>query len=73
MNIYASSLQAEYLEADEETIQDTLEGLSSLPDALATIVRSYLNDIALAAALGIRMERCRRGSIASSTAPTRSA
>ena len=48
-------LQAGYREADEETLQDTLEGLSSLPDALAAVVRSYLGDLALVAALGIRI------------------
>jgi Siphovirus Gp157 len=48
-------LQAEFPEADEETLRDTLEGLSSLPEALAAVVRSYLDDLALAAALGIRI------------------
>jgi hypothetical protein len=45
-------LQAEYLEADEDTLRDTLEGLSSLPDAIANVIRSYLDDLAVAAALG---------------------
>ena len=40
-------LQAEYQEADEQTLRDTLEGLSSLPEALAAVVRSYLDDLAL--------------------------
>jgi hypothetical protein len=48
-------LQAEYCEADEEMLQDTLEGMTSLPEALASIVRSYLDDLALAAALGTRI------------------
>ena len=48
-------LQAEYHEADEETLHDTLEGMTSLPEALANIVRSYLDDLALAAALGTRI------------------
>jgi hypothetical protein len=48
-------LQAEYQEADEESLRDTLEGLSSLPEALAAFVRSYLNDLALVAALGLRI------------------
>ena len=48
-------LQAEYREADEDTLRDTLEGLSSLPEALANVVRSYLDDLALAAALGERI------------------
>lgn len=48
-------LKAEYREIDEETLRDTLEGISSLPDVLAAMVRSYLGDLALAAALGIRI------------------
>jgi Siphovirus Gp157 len=48
-------LQAEFPEADETTLCDTLEGLSSLPEALALVVRSYLEDLDLAAALGIRI------------------
>ena len=48
-------LQADFPEADEITLRDTLEGLSSLPEALAAIVRSYLDDLDLAAALGIRI------------------
>src|SRR6185312_9947714 len=49
-------LLAEYREAiDEATLRDTLEGISSLPDALATVVRSYLDDLMTAAALGMRI------------------
>jgi len=48
-------LQAEFPEADEQTLSDTVEGLSTLPEALAAVVRSYLDDLALAAALGTRM------------------
>jgi hypothetical protein len=48
-------LKAEFPDADEETLRDTLEGLSSLPEMLACVLRSYLDDIALAAALGIRI------------------
>ena len=50
-------LLAEYREAiDEQTLRDTLEGLSSLPEALAAVVRSYLDDLTVAAALGMRIE-----------------
>ena len=35
-------LQAEFPEADEETLRDTLEGLSTLPEALALIVATHL-------------------------------
>src|SRR6266849_3570728 len=48
-------LKAEFPDADEETLRDTLEGLSSLPEMLACVLRSYLEDIALTAALGIRI------------------
>jgi Siphovirus Gp157 len=40
---------------DEETLRDTLEGISSLPEALAAVVRSYLDDLTVAAALGMRI------------------
>jgi hypothetical protein len=49
-------LQAEFSDADEETLRDTLEGLSSLPEALAAVARSYLDDLTLAAALGLRID-----------------
>jgi predicted RNA-binding protein len=50
-------LLAAYREAiDEETLRDTLEGISDLPEALAAVVRSYLDDLMMAAALGMRIE-----------------
>jgi hypothetical protein len=48
-------LKAEFPDADEDTLRDTLEGLSSLPEMLACAMRSYLDDIAFTAALGIRI------------------
>lgn len=48
-------LQDEFPEADDETLADTLEGLSSLPEALAAVIRAYLEDLSLAAALGQRI------------------
>jgi predicted RNA-binding protein len=49
-------LLAAYREAiDEATLRDTLEGISSLPEALAAVVRSYLDDLMIAAALGMRI------------------
>jgi len=48
-------LAADFPEADETTLRDTLEGLSTLPELLAGVVRSYLEDLALAAALGLRL------------------
>jgi hypothetical protein len=49
-------LRAEFPDADEDTLRDTLEGLSTLPEALATVLRSYLDDLTLAAALGMRID-----------------
>jgi hypothetical protein len=46
---------AEYQEIDEDTLRDTVEGLASLPEALASVVRSYLDDLSIAAALGLRI------------------
>jgi hypothetical protein len=48
-------LKAEFPDADEDIARDTLEDLSSLPELLAYVLRSYLEDLALAAALGIRI------------------
>jgi|SRR5665213_2787790 len=48
-------LEAAYPEADEQALRDTLEGLSTLPEMLAAVIRSYLDDLSLAAALGMRL------------------
>ena len=48
-------LAAEFPGIDDETLRDTLEGISSLPEALAAVVRSYLDDLVTAAALGMRI------------------
>jgi Gp157 protein len=49
-------LRAEFPEADEETVRDTLEGLTNLSEMLACVVRSYLDDLSMIAALGMRHE-----------------
>jgi Siphovirus Gp157 len=49
-------LKSDFPDADEDTLRDTLEGLSSLPEALAVVLRSYLDDLTLAAALGMRID-----------------
>lgn len=51
----ADQLRQDYAGIDEETLVDTLEGASELPDLLAAIIRSSLLDEALAAALKARM------------------
>ena len=49
-------LQAEFPLIDDETLTDTLEGLSTLPEALTAVTRSYLDDLTLASALGLRIQ-----------------
>ena len=44
-------LEATFPDADEETLRDTLEGLSNLPEMIAAVVRSELEDKALAKGL----------------------
>ncbi len=46
-----SRLEEEFPDADEETLVDTLEGLSNLPDMLAEVCRSMLDDQAMVLAL----------------------
>ena len=41
-------LESEFPDADEETLRDTLEGLSNLPEMIGAVVRSELEDRALA-------------------------
>ena len=57
-------LEEAFPDADEETLADTLEGLSNLPDMLAEVCRSMLDDQAMVAALrgriGDMQERCGR-------------
>ncbi len=57
-------LEAAFPDADEETLMDTLEGMTSLTDSLAELLRSSLEDQSLATALRGRMSdmqvRCGR-------------
>jgi len=57
-------LPADFPDLDEECLHDTLEGLTTLTDMLAEVLRSCLEDQSLASALRARMadmqERCGR-------------
>ncbi len=57
-------LEAAFPDADEETLMDTLEGMTSLTDSLAELLRSSLEDQTFASALRGRMSdmqaRCGR-------------
>lgn len=52
---YAAELKAAYRDIDEETLADTLEGLSDLPDLLKEVLRSSLEDEGLVEALRLRL------------------
>ena len=49
-------LRAEYPDTDDDALRDTLEGLTGLPEMIAAIVRSQLEDLALARGLKKRIE-----------------
>ncbi len=57
-------LEAAFPDADEETLRDTLEGMTSLTDSLAELLRSSQEDQTFASALRSRLsdmqERCAR-------------
>ncbi len=57
-------LEAAFPDADEETLRDTLEGMTNLSEMLAEVLRSCLEDQSLATALRSRnsdmQERCTR-------------
>ncbi len=50
-----AQLEAEFPDADEETLLDTLEGMTNLTEMLAEVLRSCLADQDLASALRTRM------------------
>ncbi len=53
-------LEEEFPDADEETLLGTLEGMTNLNEMLAAVVRSQLDDVALATGLRGRMEDMRQ-------------
>ncbi len=48
-------LKAEFPDADEETLCDTVAGLTNRPEMLAAVVRSHLDDKSLVTALRARI------------------
>jgi hypothetical protein len=56
----AASMAKAFPEADEETLADTLEGVSDLPGLLATLIRSRIEDETLAECLRRRIEEMRQ-------------
>ena len=50
-----NQLETQYPDADEETLLDTLEGITDLHEAIATVMRARLNDLTLSSALKSRI------------------
>jgi Gp157 protein len=48
-------VRREFPDVDDQTLIDTVEGLSELPSILATLLRSHLDDLAIVAALRTRI------------------
>ena len=61
---FRERLEAAFPDADEDTLRDTLEGMTNLTEMLAEVVRSCLEDQSLGSALRSRVsdmqERCAR-------------
>src|SRR5262249_36875564 len=53
-------LLTNYPEADDETLADTLEGITSLHEMIAAVIRSALVDEALQIGLRTRLEKMRQ-------------
>jgi hypothetical protein len=53
-------LRSEFPEAGNESLQLSVEGISSLPETLASVPRSHLDDLALATALRTRVSEMRQ-------------
>jgi len=54
--ILADNLKERYGELDDETLKDTLEGISDLPEAVAAVIRSSLDDEAYILGLKSRLD-----------------
>lgn len=53
--ILSDQIKARYSDIDEETLRDTLEGISDLPDLIKEVVRSSLEDEAMVIGLKTRI------------------
>src|SRR5690242_7683433 len=58
--VFKSRLQQQDLALDEETLRDTLEGITDLHEMIAAVIRSALVDEALQAGLRTRIEDMRQ-------------
>jgi len=54
--ILANTLKERYGELDDETRRDTLEGISDLPEAIAAVIRSSLDDEAFIVGIKGRLD-----------------
>ena len=54
--VLAEQLRTDYSGIDDETLADTLQGVSDLPEMIEEIVRSSLEDQSLVEALKLRLE-----------------
>jgi Siphovirus Gp157 len=50
-----SWLRLEFPDIEDETLRDTVEGISDLPQVVAAVLRSHLDDLAMANALRSRL------------------
>ena len=54
--ILADTIKERYGELEDETLRDTLEGISDLPEAVAAVIRSSLDDEAYIVGLKSRLD-----------------
>jgi hypothetical protein len=54
-----SWLRSEFPDIEDETLRDSVEGISDLPQVVAAVLRSHLDDLAMAGALRSRLVNMR--------------